>query len=52
MKKWKQSVVHYHDGGHDYSPVFHCWAVIRQTIFILDQHKFVYVVPVANLGET
>lgn len=44
--------VHYHDGGHDYSPVLHCWAIIRQSIFILDQHKFVYVVPVTNLEET
>lgn len=44
--------VHYHDGRHDHSPVLHRWAVIGESIFILDQHKFVYVVPVTDLRET
>lgn len=42
----------YHDGCHDHRAVLHRRAVIGQSIFILDQHEFVNVVPVANLQDT
>lgn len=51
-KQWRNEnsqMVHYHDSCHDNSPVLHSRAVIGQSIFILDQHKFVYVIPVTNL---
>lgn len=44
--------VHYHNSCNDNCPVLHGWAVIGQSIFILDQHQLVYVIPVANLRET
>lgn len=34
----RRKEVQYHNGRHDYRPVLHRWAVIGQSIFILDQH--------------
>lgn len=41
--------VRYHYCCHNNRPVLHGRAVVRKAVLILDQHKFVYVVPVADL---
>lgn len=49
--EWLDNNGRYHYCRHNNCPILHCWAVIRKSVLILNQHKLVYIIPVADLKE-